>query len=71
MLILITVYYVFEIVTGKGSNPALYSVIAIFSAVLYGYKAIKVEKRRGLYIFTSVIWTIVTITLILEYFKVV
>ncbi|MCR5146049.1 MAG: DUF6442 family protein [Clostridia bacterium] len=71
MLILITVYYVFEIFTGKGSNPALYSVIAIFSAVLYGYKAIKTEKRRGLHIFTSILWVAVTVILVLEYFKVV
>lgn len=70
MLILITVYYIFEIVTGKGSNPALYSVIAIFGAIVYGYKAIKIEKNRGLHIFTSVLWAIVTFTLILEYFKV-
>ena len=70
MLILISVYFIYEIITGKGTNPALYSVIAICEAALYGYKAIKIKKHRGLSILTSVIWSILTIMLVLEYFKV-
>ena len=70
MLILAAVYYCYEIISGKGTNPALYSIITIYCSVMYGYKAIKLERRRGLYAFTSIIWGILTITLILEYFKV-
>lgn len=70
MLILISVYFIYEIATGKGTNPALYSAIAICEAALYGYKAIKLEKHRGLSILTSVIWSILTIMLVLQYFKV-
>ena len=70
MLILVTVYFVYEILSGKGSNPALYSAITIFSSVSYGYRAIKVKNRRGLYAFTAIIWGVLTITLVLEYFKV-
>ena len=71
MLILAAIYYAYEIFTGKGSNPALYSIITIYNAVLYGYKAIKIETRRKLSIFTSVIWGLLTIMLILSYFKVI
>ncbi|MBO4245557.1 MAG: hypothetical protein J5892_02305 [Bacilli bacterium] len=71
MLILATVFYTYEICSGKGTNPVLYSLIAIFCSVGYGYKGIKLEKNRWLYIFTSVIWLIVTVLLILGYFKVI
>ena len=32
-------YFSYEIFTGKGSNPALYSIITIYNAVIFGYKA--------------------------------
>ena len=70
MLILVAVYYTYEIISGKGSNPALYSIITIYNTVLYGYKAIKVKDKRALNIFTSVIWGLLTVILILSYFKV-
>ena len=70
MLLLAAIYYVYEIINGKGSNPALYSIITIYNAVLYGYKAIKIETRRKLSIFISFIWGLLTIMLILSYFKV-
>ncbi len=70
MLILASVYFIFEIMSGKGTNPALYSIIAIYDTVLFGYKAIKVEEKRGLNAFTSIIWGLLTITLVLEYFNV-
>ena len=71
MLILAAIYYSYEIITGKGSNPALYSFIAIYNVILFGYKAIKLEKSRKLNIFTSVVWAILTLMLVLEYFKVI
>ena len=71
MLILAFVFYAYEIATGKGSNPALFSIITTYNAVLYGYKAIKIEDRRKLSIFTSVTWGILTIILILGYFELI
>ena len=71
MLVLALIYYGYEIFTGKGSNPAFYSIITIYNSVFYGYKALKVEERRKLSIATSIIWTLLTIGLILDYFKVI
>ena len=71
MLILAAIYYTYEIFTGKGSNPALYSIITIYNTILYGYKAIKMKERRVLHITTAVIWGILTAMLVLNYFKVI
>jgi len=71
MLILALIFYTYEIFSGKGSNPAFYSIITIYNAVLFGYKACKLEKRRGLYVFTAIVWSLLTIMLILDYFKVI
>ena len=71
MLILALIFYTYEICTGKGSNPAFYSIITIYNTVLYAYKAIKIEERRKLNIFTSIIWGILTLMLILDYFKII
>lgn len=61
---------VYETAIDKGINPAFYSFIAIFNAVAYGYKAYKLEKNRGINLFISITWGIMTIVLLLEYFKV-
>ena len=66
MLILALIYYTYDIIKGNGTDPAFYSIITIYNTVLFGYKAIKVEKRRKLSIFTSVIWGLLTIMLILD-----
>ena len=71
MLILTLIYFSYEIFTGKGSNPAFYSIITIYNTVLYGYKATKIEKNRKLNITTSVIWGLLTLLLIASYFKVI
>ncbi len=71
MVILAGIYYCYEIISAKGSNPALYSLITIYCAIVYGFKAVKVEKNRKLNIFISIIWGLLTITLILNYFKVI
>ncbi|MBQ3296089.1 MAG: hypothetical protein IJH00_06390 [Erysipelotrichaceae bacterium] len=71
MVLLAFVYYSYEMFTGKGSNPAFYSLITIFNAVMFGYRAIKIEEKRGLSIFASVVWTILTAILILRYFGVI
>lgn len=71
MVLLAFVFFTYEIVSGKGSNPAFYSIITIYNAILFGYKAIKIKERRKLNTFTSVIWGLLTIILILDYFKVI
>ena len=53
IIILAFIYYLYEMMSGKGSNPALYSIITIYNAILYGYKALKIEKHRKLNTFTS------------------
>lgn len=71
MLILTSIYYCYEIFTSKGQNYSLYSIIAIYCTVLYGYKAIKLEKRKPLHITCSILWGLVTIITILTYFGVI
>ena len=71
MLILAFIYYSYELFTGKGSNPALYSIITVYSTVLYGYKSIKLKVKRKLYVFNSIVWGLLTVMLILHYFKVI
>ena len=71
MLILTSVFFIYEIVTGQGQNYSLYSILAIFNSFLYGYRGIKLEENRKLNIFTSVIWGLLTVALVLEYFKVI
>ena len=68
MLVLITIYYCYEIFTGKGENYTLYSLISIFCTIVYGYKGIKLKDRKFLHVFCSIIWGILTIILIVKYF---
>ena len=68
MLILACVYYSYEIFTGKGSNPAFYSLIALYCSIFYGFRGFKIEKNRKLNIIISIIWGILSIMLIVAYF---
>ena len=70
MVLLAFIYYIYEMIKGEGSNPAFFSLITIYNAVLYGYKAYKSQKYRGLNIATSVIWGVMTLVLILSYLNV-
>ena len=69
MVILTVLYYIYEIFADKGQNYALYSIIAIYCCVFFGYRGIKLEKNRSLYIFTSIIWLFITIITISQYFR--
>lgn len=71
MLILAFIFFSFEIFTGKGINPAFYSLITIFNTTTFGYRAIKLEKYKKLNTFTSIIWGLLTIILILSYFNII
>ena len=68
MLILTSVYFIYEIVTGQGQNYSLYSLLSIYNTILYGYQAIKSKERRSLHIITAVIWGVLTILLAISYF---
>ena len=70
LIILATIYYCFEIFTGKGSNPAFYSMISLYCSIVYGAKALKIEKHRKLNTTSAIIWGILTIMLIVQYFGV-
>lgn len=68
MVILAAIYFSYEIITGKGTNYALYSLLAIYNTVLYGYQAIKSKQRRKLHIVAAIIWGVLSIMLIVSYF---
>ena len=69
MLILATFYYCYEIFTDKGQNYSFYSIITIYCFTVYGYKAIKLEKKRVFNIYVSILWGLVTIISIIGYFN--
>ena len=68
MVILAFVYYSYEIFTGKGSNSAFYSLITIYNSAFFGYKSIKIEKGRKINIVSTIVWSILSIMLIIFYF---
>ena len=71
MLILAGIYFTFEMITGKGMNYAIYSLLCIYNAVLNGWLAIRVKESRVLRIISAGIWGLLTVMLILDYFKVI
>lgn len=71
MFCLAFILLIYEMAVNDVINPAFYSFLAIFNAVAYGYKACKLEKDRKLNLFISISWGIVTIALLLVYFKVI
>ncbi len=70
MVILAFIYFTYEIMSGKGTNEALYSIITVYNTILFGYRAIKIKEYRKINLATSIIWGLLTITLILSYFNV-
>lgn len=71
ILLMSLLYYLFEEFTGRGSNPAFYSLIMAFNFVECGYKAIKLEEKRKLYAFISIASGLCTLVLILKYFGII
>lgn len=67
MVVLAFIFYLHE----HTENKAMYSLITLYCFILYGYKAIKIKKNRWICIISSIIWGILTVMLILEYFKVI
>ena len=71
MILLAFVYFTYEIATGKGQNPAFYSLITLYNSILFGVKAAKIKTNRKLNTFTAITWSLLTVILILSYFKVI
>ena len=70
VLILCFIYFSYEIFSGKGTNPALYSIITIFNSISFFYRGIKLEKNKTLNYITGSIWGVLTILLALSYFEI-
>lgn len=66
IILLATVYFVMEIFVKGETNYGWYSIIALFNAILYGYKTIKGEKKP-IYIINVLLWGFAAITLITLY----
>ena len=65
VIILATVYFCLEIIITGKTNNGLYSVIALYCAMLFGYKGIKTKGKFQ--IICGIIWDLVTIVLIVKY----
>lgn len=69
MIVLAGIYYCYEIITAKGQNYAMYSLIAVYCAIVFGYRGIKLKEKKVFNIFCSVLWFLVTIFTIYAYFR--
>ncbi len=67
IILISTIFFIMEIVVKGKTNYGLYSILAIYNSIFYGYKAIKDKKK--LHMFNGVIWGIVAIILIVIYIK--
>lgn len=65
VIILATIYFCLEIIVTSKTNNGLYSVIALYCAMLFGYKGLKTKNKFQ--IICGIIWTLVTIILIVKY----
>ena len=71
MVLLAFIYFSYEMLQGKGTNYALYSLICMYNAVLNGWLALKVKESKVLRIINFAIWGLLTIMLVLEYFNLI
>ena len=67
LLILTTVFYVAEIMLKGVNNCGWYAMIALYCAIGFGYKAIKLKKK--ICIVNAVIWSVVTIICVYSYIQ--
>ena len=65
IVILSTVYYISGIVIAGVDNKGWYSIIALYCAIVFGYKGIKTHNKLDLT--CGIIWLIVSIILIVSY----
>lgn len=66
-LILSTIYFCLEIFIKGKTNYGWYSIIALYSAIVYGYKGISVKKK--IYVVNAVLWGILAIAFIYLYIR--
>lgn len=66
-LILSSVYFTSDIFIRGNTNYGWYSLIAIYIAILYGYRGIKSHKKLD--IFLSIVWGISTVIMVYAYMK--
>ena len=71
MLVLAFVIFWYEMAKGTGLNPAIYALIAVNNCVVWGYRALKIDKYKKLNTFSSITWGILTVYLMLDYFGVI
>lgn len=67
LLILSTVFYVAEIMLKGVTNYGWYAMIALYCAIGFGFKAIKLKKK--ICIVNAIIWSIVTIICAYSYIQ--
>ena len=67
LLILSTVFYVVEIMLNGVNNYGWYAMIALYCAIGFGFKAIKLKKKIN--IINAIIWSIVTIICAYSYIQ--
>ncbi len=61
MIILTTIYFCLEIIVQGKTNYGWYSIIALYCAIIYGYKGIKTKNK--LEIFCMIVWGLIAIPL--------
>ena len=67
MLVLTSVYFCLEIFIQGKTNYGWYSLLALYCAIVYGYKGIKIKNK--LEIFCMIIWGLLAIPLTIVYIK--
>ena len=67
ILFLVTIYFCLGIIIKGETNYGLYSIISLYCSIFFGYKAIKEKKKIN--ILSSIIWSLVTIILIIQYIQ--
>ena len=67
MLVLSSIYFCLEIFVQGKTNYGWYSILALYCAIVYGYKGIKTKNKFE--IFCMIIWALLAIPLIIVYIK--
>ena len=67
LLVLSTIFYIAEIVLKGINNYGWYAMVALYCAIGFGYKAIKLKKKIN--IVNAVIWLVVTIICVYSYIQ--
>ena len=65
IILLATVYFCLNIFIKGETNYGIYSIIALYNAIVFGYKGIRTKKKIS--IVNGVIWTLLTIMLTYAY----